>query len=89
MGSNIWWLSFVDEGKHLGCTIVEAEGMVKACKAAHRLGVNPGGEVMGIEMPDTVTARAEVEALGMNRLIPAKELKEKGYITERERENPN
>jgi len=93
MSTNIWWLSFVDDSDpskerapHLGCCLVEAKGMLEAVKEAHRLEINPGGQVRGIEMPDSEEARAEVESLGMNRLISPKELHERGYLSEREKE---
>lgn len=52
-----WWLSFVDpdlpEGtRSLGVSLVQGDDLVEACKEAHRLGINPGGEVLGCELPD-------------------------------------
>lgn len=47
-----WWLSFCDPDKprgsqFLGVVIVRGESMVEAVLTAHRLGINPGGSVMG------------------------------------------
>lgn len=48
------WLSFCDpqrpKGKQfLGVVIVWAYGFVDAADKAHRMGINPGGEVAGME----------------------------------------
>ncbi len=50
----LWWLSFCDADRpvgsqFLGACMVRAEGIVLACAEAHRLGINPGGEVQGFE----------------------------------------
>jgi hypothetical protein len=89
MGSNIWWLSFAGEEGHRGCAIVHALDFGQAVHTAHVLGINPGGEVKGVEMPEEEDAKAEVDHLGMNRLIPTKELREKGYLTTKEQREPN
>lgn len=52
-----WWLSFTDadlpEGSQfLGVAVVEARGLAWAITVAHGLGINPGGDVMAIEIPD-------------------------------------
>jgi hypothetical protein len=46
-----WWLSFVDETGFLGVCYVLAFGMLTAIKEAHRLGINPGGEVQASSIP--------------------------------------
>lgn len=51
-----WWLSFADATlpkgtQFLGACIVRARGMVSAVSRAHVLGINPGGEVVGYELP--------------------------------------
>jgi hypothetical protein len=73
-----WWLSFADGNlpkgtQFLGAAVVEACGMAGAAFEAHRLGINPGGEVLGIEIPDKgvppeshrnrLLSREEVEAM--------------------------
>ena len=70
-----WWLSFVDpeRDKFLGVAVVEAHGVTTATLAAHLLGVNPGGQVMGIAIPaehvppvefrNRLLTKAEAEAL--------------------------
>ena len=52
-----WWLSFADPlrptgQQFLGVVIVDAIGFIEAVRVTHILGVNPGGEVRGIEKPD-------------------------------------
>jgi len=51
-GSLAWyWLSFVDPEKpkgtrFLGVVILQAKGILDATTTAHRLSINPGGEVL-------------------------------------------
>lgn len=73
-----WWLSFVDaekpEGERfLGVAIVQARGIGHAVTEAYRLGINPGGEVVGLEIDaehvpaeeyrERLLTKAEAEAL--------------------------
>lgn len=58
----LFWLSFCDSDKpkgtqFLGCVIIEAPDLVDAITKSHGLGVNPGGEVLSIEIPDEVRDR--------------------------------
>ncbi len=46
-----FYLSFVKETFVGGC-IVRAEEMLDAVSVAHELGINPGGEVMGMPIPE-------------------------------------
>jgi hypothetical protein len=50
-----WWLSFATEEKFLGVVIIRGSGFVPAIRNAHILGINPGGEVRGLELPPDVT----------------------------------
>lgn len=57
----IHWLSFADpdrpEGdQFLGVCIVKARGFLLAVEKARALGINPGGEVQGIEAPQDVVS---------------------------------
>jgi len=82
----IWWLSFAGEQGNLGVAIVEADEFANAVSRAHDLGINPGGQVRGVLVPeDEPEALAEVKKLGFNRLISTDELKALDYKTERER----
>ncbi len=47
-----WWLSFCDGQRPrgsqlLGVCVVQGDGLMGAIQEAHRLGCNPGGEVLG------------------------------------------
>ncbi|HKP06397.1 MAG TPA: hypothetical protein VJU58_04015 [Microbacterium sp.] len=55
-GEGWWWLSFADGGRptgqqFLGVAVVRAAGLGFAVMRAHALGINPGGEVQGMEIP--------------------------------------
>jgi len=83
---DLWWLSFVDPARcapdgqgepggpgFLGVAIVAASDLLSAVRETHRLGCNPGGEVLGHgPFPiDTIPARyfdrlltkAEIDAI--------------------------
>ena len=59
---SLWWLSFCDPKIHegsqfLGACIIEGSDGIEAIRAAHRLGCNPGGEVLFHEIDaDVVSA---------------------------------
>lgn len=51
-----FWLSFCDEdkpaGEHfLGVAILQAHDVIEAVSTAHRLKINPGGQVASWELP--------------------------------------
>jgi hypothetical protein len=47
-----WWLSFIKPGvERLGVCIVQGRDIYDAVQKAWALGVNPGGEVMGLKFP--------------------------------------
>lgn len=67
-----FWLSFADGTpptgqQFLGGLLVEGEGFIDAVKQSHRLGLNPGGEVMGGEVDHVRMQR--VADKWMNRLL--------------------
>ena len=54
-----WWLSFADGDRpkneqFLGVAIVQARSLHEAIKAAWALGCNPGGQVMGADVPPEI-----------------------------------
>ena len=74
-----WWLSFADperpEGtQFLGVAIVQAPGIVSAAAVAHRLNINPGGEVAGIPIPAEQVPADQYR----NRLLTKQEIQEAG-----------
>jgi len=79
-----WYLSFADEAFNGAC-IVEADGMVEAVKEAHRLRINPGGQVRGNPIPED----AVYDPAYRNRLLNKDDLQEmlphEDIMTERER----
>lgn len=81
----VWWLSFADKNGSLGVCLVEARGFMRAVSIAHALGINPGGEVQGVEVPPT----EQEWRLPRNRLLSPPDLRELGYRTVREHEDEN
>lgn len=47
-----WWISFADDARFLGCTVVAAPGMATAIQRTHELGCNPGGSVAARQLLD-------------------------------------
>lgn len=71
------WLSFADPHKppgtqFLGVAIVRGENVAEGALEAHLLGINPGGEVLGSPLPDTIEVTEEFR----NCLLDALEAKE-------------
>lgn len=52
----IWYLSFAGDDGWLGCCHIEAPSFLLAVTASHLLGCNPGGEVVGLELPREILA---------------------------------
>lgn len=48
----LWYLSFVKDDGWAGGCYVEADNIIDAAARAWRLDCNPGGEVMGLEIPE-------------------------------------
>lgn len=77
--SDRWWLSFADPTRPtgeqlLGICIVRAVDMASAIKIAHALKINPGGEVQGIAIDESVAALLSFDLSPyMGRLIPPAE----------------
>lgn len=69
----VWFLSFSD-GTNLGCCQVRASGITQAIQKAHKLNINPGGEVAAFELDAP-------EELDMNRLYTRAEMLDLGYVT--------
>lgn len=77
------WLSFCDPNKpvgtqFLGVIISDAPGFIEAVDMAHLMGINPGGEVMGYELPD-VDAK-DIKPGHINKLLSHEELIDNDYI---------
>jgi hypothetical protein len=73
----LWWLSFADAilpvgNQFLGAAMVRASNMIEAVQVAHLLGINPGGEVVGVECDPS--AAALVPAKYVERLLSRDEI---------------
>ena len=49
-----WWLSFAGKDGFRGVVITRARGFLSAVQKTHDLGINPGGEVQGAELPEEI-----------------------------------
>ncbi len=79
----LWWLSFADETHFLGAMIVDAATMEAAVRCAHRAGTNPGGTVMGSEIPPkTNPPRTFEEAMAL-AMLPRLTLFSRDALTKR------
>lgn len=77
MSRGWWWLSFVDSAlpkgsQFLGVCVVLGDNLMEAVEGSHRLRVNPGGEVVGMEIPTGMEPPVEKR----NRLLGEKEARE-------------
>ena len=66
----LYYLSFAIPGTFLGGAIVRAHGFVTAIIKTKELGINPGGQVLGHSIPDSVTVNPE----WIDRLLSEQEL---------------
>lgn len=72
----VWWLSYAEDredGPSKGVVIVEGETFLAAIVESHRLKLNPGGQVSGLEIPPEVTVYG---AEYRNRFYPPAEARE-------------
>lgn len=89
----LWWLSFIDphlpEGERfLGVAIVEAKDFDMALKKTWELGINPGGQVRGLELEEEnflgnteqIKAGLEQARLHQNQLLSLEDLKKFGLV---------
>lgn len=65
----LWWLSFSGVFGFLGVVIVEAYGFGDAINISHAKGINPGGEVRGLQVDP-----ADIPESLRNRLLKKPEL---------------
>lgn len=73
-----YYMSFTDaelpEGsRFLGACIVEAADLPTAITKTHVLGINPGGDILVVDIPDPTTCPVPI-AVVENRLLSVKEL---------------
>jgi len=82
-----WWLSFVDDERPvgqrcLGVTVVEGRDFQSAVERASALGINPGGEVAGVELPPPLS---EQYRHYRGRLVSREEANAGGHYSRRDR----
>lgn len=75
-----FWLSFCDTDKpegerFLGGCLVQGADFGDAVHEAHRLGINPGGEVAGWEIEDGMETDPDFDPTKTNRLLSLEEIK--------------
>jgi hypothetical protein len=71
-----WYLSFVsEEDVFLGACVLDADEFKDALIKSHVLAINPGGQVMGMLVPDDAR-----DNLPLNRLMSKAELASYGPI---------
>ncbi len=69
-----WYLSFGAPGKFLGGVYLQARGHTHALMESHHLGINPGGEVLHIQVPPHIAAM--IPEAFKNRLLGKADLEE-------------
>lgn len=81
---NFWWLSFCDPDKppgtqFLGCIVVRAHGLTDALTKCNAMMINPGGEVKGLQIPDSEEVNLRLVPAVCNRLLSLKEMIDLGW----------
>ena len=66
-----WYLSFADK-KFIGAVVIQARGIISARIGCARLGINPGGQLVAIPIPDECTLP---NPLDCNRLLSEDEVR--------------
>jgi hypothetical protein len=77
----LWYISFATDKACLGCTFVDGSDAEDALANATRLGINPGGEAVMLELPSnygkTEPSKSELAAF-KNRLVLEEEILARG-----------
>lgn len=66
------YLSFANDERLLGAILMRGTDLVEMVKRAHRLGVNPGGQVLAVVVPDELAVKIGPESL--DRLLSIDEI---------------
>lgn len=75
LGPGKHWTSCIftdDDGTFLGLCVVGASGVVDAAITCHRLGINPGGQIVTEELPDYLLPSVKYR----NRLLTREQVSE-------------
>jgi hypothetical protein len=78
-----FYLSFASPERFLGGAIVEAHGILSAVTMCNALGINPGGEVMALPVPEDHVPSPEY----FNRLLSKEEVQNLPPAAQEEKEN--
>lgn len=70
----MWWLSYANDEGFLGAVVVRASHFLEACQASGIMGLSPGGQVKGLEIP--AEFRSKVADRWIERLLTEEECKE-------------
>ena len=73
-----WWLSFAD-CDNPGVCIVAADSFDHAVDRAWKLGINPGGEILGYNMDMRSETAAEADTLPLEELFDQEFMIARGY----------
>jgi len=82
-----FWLSYAEEGNFLGACIVEGDDFVGACIEAKRVGLSPGGQVLGVDLDASMVGAVPEGYRG--RLLDATQVKKLEGIMEGHQSNPS
>jgi hypothetical protein len=74
MKKQLWYLSFADRSpdRFLGACVVYGDDLIDAIKTAWRLKINPGGQVLGVPIENSI--------FPINRLMNRAELASFGQV---------
>lgn len=75
-----WWLSFADAERFRGLVITRGTSFIDAVARTHKLGISPGGQVAGSEIPPRVLAMLLPEV--RDRLLSKEEAEALAALTD-------
>ena len=70
-----FYISYADEEGFRGAVIVEAHGWLSAVKRSRELGISPGGQALGREIPEEALIKLPEDM--KNRLLTRAEIEER------------
>ena len=78
----LWWLSFAGDEGFRGVLVIPATGFIESVMLSHKLGLNPGGSVIGYSCPEY--QKKGIPESHVGRLLTRDECREIGGISEAE-----
>lgn len=58
-----WYMSFATEDEFLGGIVTDADSFIDAVSKARRMGINPGGEVLGVNIDGAIIDESMMDQL--------------------------